>query len=111
MTGLRKHDHISEALKSLKWLDVKDKLLFNNFVMMYKCMNNLTPNYLSERFQQRSKIHQRDTRQKKDLTLPKCRLVTGQRAYAFRGVKMYNTLPKEIWNTESLSVFKKLFNS
>ena len=41
--GLRKYDHISEALKSLKWLNVKDKLLFNDFVMVYKCMNNLTP--------------------------------------------------------------------
>ena len=116
MTALRKYDHISEALKSLKWLNVKDKLLFNEFVMMYKCMNNLTPKYLSERFQQRSKIHQRDTRQKNDLVLPKYRLVTGQKAFAFRGVKMYNTLPKEIRETESLSVFKKrifkrLFNS
>ena len=75
--------------------------------MMYKCMNNLTPNYLSERFQQRSKIYQRDIRQKNDITLPKCRLVTGQRAFAFRGVKMYNTLLKEINDTEGLSVFKK----
>ena len=74
---------------------------------MYKCMNNLTPNYLSERFQQRSKIHQRDTRQKNDLTLPKYRLVTGQTAFAFRRVKMYNTLPKEIRDTESQSVVKK----
>ena len=99
-----------EALKSLKWLNVKEKLLFNEFVMMYKCMNDLTPKYLSERF------HQLDTRQKNDLALPKCRLVTGQKAFAFRGVKMYNTLPKEIRETESLSVFKKrilekLFNS
>ena len=84
VTGLRKYDHISEALKSLKWLNVKDKLLYNEFVMMYKCMNNLTPKYLSERFQQRSKIHQRDTRQKDDLALPKCRLVTSQKAFAFR---------------------------
>ena len=57
VAGLRKFDHISEALKSLKWLkNMKDRLLFNNFVMVYKCMNNLTPEH-------RSKIRQRNTRQ------------------------------------------------
>ena len=64
VTGLRKFDHTSEALKSLKWLSVKDKLLFNDLLMFYKCMNNLTPSYLRERFQQRSKLHVRNTRQK-----------------------------------------------
>ena len=59
VTGLEKYDHISEALKSLNWLNLKGKLLFNNLVMVYKCMNNLTPEYLYERFQHHSEIHQR----------------------------------------------------
>ena len=36
VAGLRKDDHVSEALKSLKWLNVRDKLLFNDLVMVYK---------------------------------------------------------------------------
>ena len=32
VAGLRKYDHVSEALKSLKWLNVRDKLLFNDLV-------------------------------------------------------------------------------
>lgn len=107
VTGLKKYDHITEALKSLKWLNVKKKLLFNDLVMVYKCINNLTPNYLCERFKQRSEIHQRDTRQKSELTLPKCRIAAGQRAFAFRGAKSYNFLPKFIRDTDSLSGFKK----
>ena len=89
VTGLNKYDHISEALKSFKWLNVKGKLLFIDLVMVYKCMNNLTPDYLRERFQHRSEIYQRDTRQKNDQTLPKGRISTGQRAFAYRGVKMF----------------------
>ena len=117
VTGLIKYDHITEALKSLKWLNVKKKLLFNDLVMVYKCINNLTPEYLCERFKQRSEIHQRDTRQKSELTLPKCRLATGQRAFAFREAKIFNSLPKFIRDTESrLSGFKRrlfmtVFNS
>lgn len=110
ITGLKKYNHILETLKSLKWLHVKEKLLFNDLVMVYKCTNNLTPEYLSEQFQYHSEIHQRDTRQECDLTLPKCTLATGQRAFAFCGAKIFNSLqdvPKVVRDTESLSGFKK----
>lgn len=59
ITGLKKYSHILKTLKSLKWLHVKEKLLFNDLVMVYKCTNNLTPDYLSEQFQYHSEIHQR----------------------------------------------------
>ena len=36
VAGLRKYDNVSEALKSLKWLNERDKLLFNDLVMVYK---------------------------------------------------------------------------
>ena len=112
VTGLKKYDHISEALKSLKWLNVKEKLLFNDLVMVYKCLNNLTPYCLRERFKQRSEIHHRDTRQKSELALPKCRLATEQRAFAFRGAKIFNSLLKFIRDTETLGSFKRrIFNN
>ena len=62
--GLRKYDHILVTLKSLNWLSVKDKLLFDDLVMVHKCMKNLTPNYLSRIFHLHSEIHERNTRQK-----------------------------------------------
>ena len=34
VAGLRKYDHVSDALKSLKWLNVRDKLLLNDLVMV-----------------------------------------------------------------------------
>ena len=64
-------------------------------------------NDLRERFKQRSEIHQRNTRQKSELTLPNCRLGAGQRAFAFRCAQMFNSLPKFIRDTESLSGFKR----
>ena len=85
VAGLRKDDHVSEALKSLKWLNVRDKLLFNDLVMVYKCLKNLTPGYLHRRFQYRAITQQRVTRQNKDLTLPRYRLATGQKTFSYRG--------------------------
>lgn len=69
-------------------------------------------------FQHHSEIHQRDTRQKNNLTLPKHRILTGQRAFTYQSGKNFLTfyLWKETRNTKSPNLFKKkiftnIFNS
>ena len=105
--GFRKYDHISDGLKSLGWLDINQKLKFNDCVMMYKCLNESAPAYLSQRFERRSQIHSRTTRNCNDLELSKCRLATGQRSFSFGGAKIWNELPKSIRDATSLNTFKK----
>ena len=85
--GLPKYDHISEGLKSLRWLPVADKW------SMYKYLNGRPPDYLSQKFTRRLAHHDRNTRYKTDLNLPRCRLKTGQRSFAFRGATCWNRLP------------------
>ena len=104
--GLKKYDHISEGLKSLNWLSVKDKLLLNDLVMVHKCIHEQIPRYLSGKFFQRSKIHERNTRKRDELNLPKCSLKTGQRSFAFQGAKSYNNLPDEIKQISDIKTFK-----
>ena len=84
--------------------------------MGYKCLKNLTPGYLHGRSLYRAKIHQRDTRQKNDLTLPRYRLATGQKTFTYSGAKLYSNIAKDIRDTGNLNVFEKiifkyLFNS
>ena len=55
--GLKKFDHISQGIKSLNWLTVKERLYFNDAVMVFKCANNLIPEYLANMFVPRSRIH------------------------------------------------------
>ena len=81
--GLRKYDHITEGLKSLKWLSVKDKLLLNICTMVFKCLNNQAQSYLCNKFVRRFSVHNRNTRRNSDLNLRKCRFATGQRSFAF----------------------------
>ena len=59
--GLRKYDHISEGLKSLKWLSVSDKLFLNDSIMVHKCMNGRAPGYLMNKFTRRSEVQDRNT--------------------------------------------------
>ena len=37
--GLKKIDHIAQAIKSLNWLPVNHRIYLNDAVMMYKCIN------------------------------------------------------------------------
>ena len=53
--------------------------------MVHKCLIGRAPDYLSQKFTRRLDLHNKKTRNKKDLTLPRCRLTTGQRSFAYRG--------------------------
>ena len=104
--GLRKYDHVSPALKELKWLNVKDQLYLRDAVLVFKSLH-LTPPSLTEKFKKNSEVHSRVTRNINDLHLPRCRLVTGQRTFSFRGAKLWNSLLPEIKSEQSLKSFKK----
>ena len=85
--GLRKYDHISDGLRSLKWLPIREKLILNDATMVHKCINKLVPTFPS---------HNRQTRSSGALDIPLCRLSTGQRSFAFRGAKLWNSLNNNI---------------
>ena len=111
VVGLRKYDHVTPALKELKWLNITDQLYFRDAVLVFKSLHHLTPYYLSEKFKRNSEMHSRVTRNVNDLHLPLCRLVTGQRTFSFRGAKMWNSLPPEIKSEQSLKSFKHKLHS
>ena len=105
--GLKKFDHISEGLKSLGILKVKDRLDINDAVMVFKCLNNLAPKYLCDQLQMRSCVCTRVTRSANNLNIPRCRLATGQRRFVYRGVKIWNGLSNDLRNLPSLNAFKR----
>ena len=105
--GLKKFDHISEGRRSLKWLNASEKILFNDLVLVFKCLNGLAPGYLADYFITRLAIHSRNLRGSGDLSLPRCRLSAGQRGFYFRGAKRWNDLPKDFKGIKDIKVFKK----
>ena len=46
--GLKRFDHISQGWRSLEWLDVTEKVLFNDLVLAFKCVNGLAPDSLGK---------------------------------------------------------------
>ncbi len=82
------NDHISPKLRELNWLPVKEHLLFRDTVLMYKCINNLAPHYLCNKFSKRSNIHEYNTRTRELLQIPMYNTTTGQRTFHYRGAKL-----------------------
>ena len=105
--GLKKFDHISQAIKSLNQLPVDDRIYLNDAVKMHKCINKIVPHYLIEKFTLRSQTHTRNTRQRDQLNIPKCRLTTGKRSFTYRGAKLWNNLRNNVKSSDSVKVFKK----
>ena len=68
--GLRKYEHISDGLRSLNWLPIKERLILNDATMMHKCINKLVPDYLVDMFKLRSQVHNRQTRSSSALYIP-----------------------------------------
>ena len=51
--GISKFDHVTPALKELKWLPVTSELYLRNATLAFKCMTGCAPDYLAERFVKR----------------------------------------------------------
>ena len=107
--GLKKFDHISQGLKSLGWLSIEDKLRLNTAVIVHKCLHHRLPINLKDKFVYRSQVHNRQLRSvdNNDLNLPHCRLSTGRTSFAFRGAKVWISLPLDLKLTPSPRTFKK----
>ena len=51
--GLRNYEHISDRLRSLEWLPIREKLILNDASMMHECINKFVPDYLADMFRLR----------------------------------------------------------
>ena len=49
--GLKKRDSVTQHLKSLHWLKIRERVDFKVLLLVYKCLNGLAPEYLSELLQ------------------------------------------------------------
>ena len=77
-------------------------------VLVFKCLHNLVPPYLSNYFIRNYNVHGYNTRRKADLHLPKPKLSLGKRTFRFSGTALFNSLPCKIQQAVSLSSFKNL---
>ena len=66
ITGASKYDHISPTIDTLGWLTIKEHLEYGDALLTFECINNIAPPYLCDKFVERNRIHNRDTRRNGD---------------------------------------------
>ena len=74
-------------------------------IEMYKCRRNLAPPYLCDLFHQ--SVNRYELRDSDRLIQPKFTTMKyGYRSFSYYGSKLWNNLPSDIKNSESLNIFK-----
>ena len=104
----KKSDHVTPLLYSLHWLPVRERIEYKTATIVFKCLNDLAPSYLSELIHENYKP--RSLRSSNDTSLlfiPKKNLKSyGDRSFEYCGPKVWNALPRSLREKDSLMSFK-----
>jgi hypothetical protein len=99
-----KYEHITQYLIQLHWLPVKFRIDFKILCMVFKCIHNCAPTYLSELIVFNDN---RRTRSGPSLIVPRTKTKWGDRSFGVYGPKLWNSLPVYLKNFVDYLAFRK----
>ena len=99
-----------ELFSELNWMKIHDRILFKKVTFVYKSVtcNNIFPEYLSNILTPTNNTHLRSHTQHM-LQIPKPRLEFYRKSFAYSGPKLWNQIPLDIRQSESLNIFKSAY--
>ena len=102
----RKYDHATPLINNLKWLKIKQKLLYDVGIFVYKYLIGRLPEWILT-LTMVGNVNPFQTRQQHNLLVPRTATLTGERDMAVRAPKLWNQIPQDIKETSSIHTFKK----
>ena len=92
---------------SSNWLTVENLIRFDRSVMTYKILKKVSPESLLDEYEHRSMYSNYETRNCKDLQIP--RLVTehAKKGFYYSALKTWNDIPANVREIQILVRFKK----
>ena len=97
--------------KELKWLKFPDRIKFHKAVLVYKSLNNLSPQYISSLFVKSESEYNLRSITNGDLIIPKCRLSSYKYSLNYSGANIWNSIPINIRKACTLKEFKSKYSS
>ena len=94
--------YITPLLKGLRWLPVKRQLYFRLAVLVFKCMTECAPAFLTSKF-----VSTRTPRNSEMLSIPIFRTASGQRSFEYRATSLWNQLQPALQLSKSVTSFKR----
>ena len=108
VTLTRKYDHITPVMYRLHWLPIQYRINFKIMLLVYKALNGMTPQYITDLLSLRLNIRTLRSSSQEYLTVPVTKLKTyGDRAFSAAAPKLWNQLPIELRKSASVELFKK----
>ena len=99
---------ITDVLKDLHWLPIKERSIFKILTMVYKGLHGLAPQYITELLLVKPvPSHSLRNYDSLKLILPKAKNKSGERAFSYSGPKLWNSIPFQIRNEQTFSGFKR----
>ena len=111
MYRLRRYDHITDALITLHWLRLPERVDFKVAVMAYRALHGLAPPYLSQLARVADLPSRRRLRSSSTYQLlvpPFCLSTVGRRSFPVAAATLWSTLPVDVQPSFSLPVFRQL---
>jgi len=107
---LRRSDHITDALVSLHWLRIPERIQYKIAVLTYKVLHDTAPRYLGP-LDRVADLHGRRALRSASssrLMMPMFRLSTvGSRTFNVSGPRIWNGLPEDVVSAPTLSSFRR----
>ena len=106
---LRRSDHITDAVVSLHWLRVPERITYKIAVLTYCALTGDVPLYLWQfvRVADVPSRHRLRSSTSDDLVVPAVRLTSiGSHAFPVAGARIWNTPPLHVTSASSLTAFK-----
>ncbi len=103
----RKYDHITPILQSLHWLPIMFRISYNILLLAHKALNDLTPVYLTNLLSRYNPTRSLRSQNSGLLVVPRIAKSTkGGRTFSYLAPKLWNSLPKNLRGSDTLSLSK-----
>ena len=110
VTRLEPCDHVRNALRSLHWLPIQERITYWLCLLMHLVHNNRARSYLADSVTATANLSHR-TRLRSATSLryeqPRTRLKLGERSFAFAGPAAWNSLPSSVQELSDTASFKR----
>ena len=102
--------HITPLLNELHWLPVRERIHHKALTLVYKCLHNLSPNYLTNLLKVRQSNYNTRSSSRTPLHTPRTYKSVGDQAFTAFAPKLWNNLPVNLKECTSISTFKRCSN-
>lgn len=112
--NLQYRDSVTEALRSLHWLPIEQRITYKLCIFMYSAVHGRCPSYITELLVPISALHNRA--RLRSFTsgaydVPRVRTQFGKRAFSVAAPAAWNRLPPMVRSAPTVDIFKRMLKA